>query len=87
MAQEDLAALERIAETIAAALPEDALASTPLLPTRSRGIETRALEVVWGGEARAQMIALTRENPAAVDERLLGLEPALEEAVKDHSVL
>jgi uncharacterized oxidoreductase len=33
------------------------------------------------------MIALNRENPAAVDERLLGLKPAQEEAVKDHSAL
>jgi uncharacterized oxidoreductase len=51
------------------------------------GIETGAFEVIRGGEARAQMIALNRENPAAVDERLLGLKPALEEAVKDHSAL
>jgi hypothetical protein len=28
------------------------------------------------------MIALDRENPAALAERLLGLKPALEEAVK-----
>jgi len=51
------------------------------------GIETGAFEVIRGGEARAQLIALNRENPAAVDERLLGLKPALEEAVKDHSAL
>jgi short-subunit dehydrogenase len=51
------------------------------------GIETGAFEVIRGGEARAQMIALNRENPAAVDERLLCLKPALEEAVKDHSAL
>jgi short-subunit dehydrogenase len=51
------------------------------------GIETGAFEVIRGGEARAEMIALNRENPAAVDERLLGLKPALEEAVKDHSAL
>jgi uncharacterized oxidoreductase len=51
------------------------------------GIETGAFEVIRGGEARAQMIALNRENPAAVDERFLGLKPALEEAVKDHSAL
>jgi short-subunit dehydrogenase len=51
------------------------------------GIETGAFEVIRGGEARAQMIALNRENPAAVDERFLGLKPALEEAVKDHSPL
>jgi uncharacterized oxidoreductase len=51
------------------------------------GIETNAFEVIRGGEARAQMIALNRENPRAVDERFLGLKPALEEAVKDHSAL
>ena len=51
------------------------------------GIEARAFEVIRGGETRAQMIALNRENPAAVDERFLGLKRALEEAVKDHSAL
>lgn len=51
------------------------------------GIETNAFEVIRGGEARAQMIALNRDNPAAVDERFLGLKPALEDAVKDHSAL
>src|SRR3546814_5953051 len=53
----------------------------------ARGIEIEAFEVLPGGEARAQMIALNRENPAAVDDRLLDLKPALEEAVKDHSAL
>ena len=51
------------------------------------GIEADAFEVVRGGEARAQMIALNRDNPGAVDERFLGMKPALEEAVKDHSAL
>jgi short-subunit dehydrogenase len=51
------------------------------------GIEANAFEVTRGGETRAQMIALNRENPAAVDERFLGLKRALEEAVKDHSAL
>lgn len=51
------------------------------------GIETGAFEVIRGGETRAQMITLNRENPAAVDERFLGLKPVLEEAVKDHSAL
>jgi short-subunit dehydrogenase len=51
------------------------------------GIETDAFEVTRGGEARAQMIALNREDPAALDARFLGLKPALEEAVKDHSAL
>lgn len=53
----------------------------------AEGIETGAFEVIRSGQAPAQMIALNRENPAAVDERLLGLKPALEEAVKDHSAL
>lgn len=51
------------------------------------GIETGAFEVIRGGAARAQMIALNRDNPSAVDERFLGLKPALEDAVKDHSAL
>ncbi|WP_207005556.1 SDR family NAD(P)-dependent oxidoreductase [Trinickia mobilis] len=51
------------------------------------GIKTDAFEVIRGGEARARMIALNRDDPAAVDERFLGLKPALEEAVKDHSAL
>ena len=51
------------------------------------GMEANAFEVVRGGETRAKMIALNRDNPAAVDERFLGLKPALEEAVRDHSAL
>jgi short-subunit dehydrogenase len=51
------------------------------------GIEAGALEVVRGGETRAKMIELNRENPAAVDQRFLELKPALEEAVKDHAAL
>lgn len=51
------------------------------------GIEADAFEVIRGGEARAQMIELNRDNPAAVDERFFGLKPALEDAVKDHSAL
>lgn len=43
--------------------------------------------MIRGGEARAQIIALNRDNPAAVDECFLRLKPALEEAVKDHSAL
>jgi uncharacterized oxidoreductase len=50
-------------------------------------MEAQAFEVARGGEARAQMISLNRSNPAAVDERFLGLKAALEEAVKDHSAL
>jgi|SRR5579862_9085730 len=51
------------------------------------GIETDAFEVIRGGEARARMIALNRDDPSAVDARFLRLKPALEEAVKDHSAL
>ncbi len=51
------------------------------------GIESGAFEVVRGGETRAKMIALNRDDPAAIDERFLGLKPALEEAVRDHSAL
>jgi hypothetical protein len=38
--------------------------------------------VIRGGEARAQTIALDRDNPAAVDERSMGLKPAIEDAVQ-----
>jgi hypothetical protein len=50
------------------------------------GIEADAFDVILGGEARAQMIALNRDNPAAGSPRarFLGLKPALEGAVKDH---
>lgn len=51
------------------------------------GIEQDAFEVIRGGEARAKMIALNREDPAALDKRFLELKPALAEAVRDHSAL
>lgn len=51
------------------------------------GIETGAFEVIRGGEVRTQMIALNRDDPAAVDARFLKLKPALEEAVRDHASL
>jgi short-subunit dehydrogenase len=51
------------------------------------GIEQNAFEVIRGGEARAKMIALNREDPAALDKRFLNLKPALAEAVRDHSAL
>jgi short-subunit dehydrogenase len=51
------------------------------------GIETEALEVIRGGEARAGMIGLNREDPRAVDQRYLANKPAVEEAVRDHSSL
>jgi short-subunit dehydrogenase len=52
-----------------------------------RGIEDDALEVVRTNEARAQMVALNRKDPAAVDARLAELKPVLEEAVRDHAAL
>jgi uncharacterized oxidoreductase len=51
------------------------------------GIKAAAFEVIRGGETRAKMIALNRDDPGAMDERFLGLKPAIEEAVKDHSAL
>ena len=51
------------------------------------GIEADAFEVIRGGETRARMIDLNRDNPAAVDERFLAMKPALEEAARDHSAL
>ena len=51
------------------------------------GIEQDVFEVIRGGEARAKMIALNREDPAALDKRFLDLKPALSEAVRDHSAL
>ena len=51
------------------------------------GIERDVFEVIRGGEARAKMIALNREDPAALDKRFLDLKPALAEAVRDHSAL
>jgi len=51
------------------------------------GIEQNAFEVIRGGEARAKMIALNREDPAALDKRFLDLKSALVEAVRDHSAL
>jgi short-subunit dehydrogenase len=51
------------------------------------GIEQDAFEVIRGGEARAKMIALNRDDPAALDKRFLDLKPALGAAVRDHSAL
>jgi hypothetical protein len=50
-------------------------------------MEQNALEVIRGGEARAKMIALNRDDPAALDRRFVDLKPALAEAVRDHSAL
>ena len=51
------------------------------------GIEADAIEVVRGGEVRRQMIALNRDDPAALDQRFAGMKAALAEAVRDHSAL
>lgn len=51
------------------------------------GIEMDAFDVIRGGEVRAEMIAMNRTNPAAVDEKFLTLKDALEDAVKDHNAL
>ncbi|CAO3440873.1 SDR family NAD(P)-dependent oxidoreductase [Azospirillum endophyticum] len=51
------------------------------------GIETEALEVIRGGEARAAMIALNRDDPLAIDARFLDLKARLEEAVRGHAAL
>ena len=51
------------------------------------GIEQATFEVIRGGEARSKMIALNREDPAALDKRFLDLKLALIEAVRDHSAL
>jgi uncharacterized oxidoreductase len=51
------------------------------------GIEEDAFEVIRGGEARAKMIALNRDDPAALDKRFSDLKAALSEAVRDHSAL
>jgi short-subunit dehydrogenase len=51
------------------------------------GIEANALEVTRGGEARAKVVVLNRENPASPDERFLGMKAALEEATRDHKAL
>ncbi|WGF87841.1 SDR family NAD(P)-dependent oxidoreductase [Marinivivus vitaminiproducens] len=51
------------------------------------GMEAGSFEVVRGGEARAKMIALNRDDPSAVDDRFLGMKSDLEEAVRDHAAL
>lgn len=52
-----------------------------------QGIETEALEVIRGGEAREKMIALNRQEPAMLDRRFADMKPALAAAVRDHSAL
>jgi short-subunit dehydrogenase len=52
-----------------------------------QGIETNALQVIRGGEAREKMIILNREEPAALDRRFADMKPALAAAVRNHSAL
>jgi short-subunit dehydrogenase len=52
-----------------------------------QGIETNALQVVRGGEAREKMLILNREDPSALDRRFAGMKPALAAAVRNHSAL
>ena len=61
--------------------PDDVAAAT------LAGIADGSLTVVRGGEARAQMIALNRDDPAAVDAALAARKPDLERAVEAHSSL
>lgn len=49
------------------------------MPTSADGEYSMTVVGRWRGA--------NRENPVAVDERLLGLKSALEEAVKDHLAL
>lgn len=51
------------------------------------GIEDDAIAVVRGGEARLAAVAANRADPTVLDERFLGLKPALEAAVADHAAL
>jgi uncharacterized oxidoreductase len=51
------------------------------------GIETGRFDVMRGGEHRLKLVALNREDPAALDERFFGMKGALEVAVRDHRAL
>lgn len=52
-----------------------------------QAIEADAIEVIRGGEARAAMIALNRDDPQALDERFGTMKTRLEAAVRDHRAL
>ncbi|MEW5688161.1 MAG: SDR family NAD(P)-dependent oxidoreductase [Pseudomonadota bacterium] len=52
-----------------------------------QALESRALEVVRGGDARLAMARINQETPAVLDARFNELKPALAEAVRDHSAL
>src|SRR5258708_34598058 len=51
------------------------------------GMERDAFEVIRGGEARAKMIALNREDPAALDKRFVDLKSELAVAGRIRSAL
>jgi hypothetical protein len=51
------------------------------------GIENGQFDLMRGGESRMELLALNREDPAALDERFLGMKGALEVAVRDHCAL
>ena len=51
------------------------------------GIEKGQFDVMRGGEYRLKLVTLNREDPAALDERFLGMKGALEVAVRDHRAL
>jgi NAD(P)-dependent dehydrogenase (short-subunit alcohol dehydrogenase family) len=51
------------------------------------GIENGQFDVMRGGESRMKLLALNREDPAALDERFLSMKKALEVAVRDHRAL
>ena len=45
------------------------------------------LELVRGGSDQVEMVALNRRDPAAVDEKMASMKPAMEEAARNHSAL
>ncbi len=51
------------------------------------GIESDAIDVIRGGETRAAMIALNRDQPLALDARFAGMKDRLEQAVEHHRAL
>ncbi|WGD50326.1 SDR family NAD(P)-dependent oxidoreductase [Bradyrhizobium sp. CB1650] len=51
------------------------------------GIQADSLEVVRGGDARAKLIGLNRENPLALDERFFAIKAELEAATREHKAL
>lgn len=51
------------------------------------GMADGSLTVIRGGQRRSEMIAVNRDDPAAVDRQLAGGKSALEKAVAGHSSL